>query len=81
MKGVAALIIISWLLTLTAGSLISYGMFSQLDELKVIVYRVSMILLSITGSFPMSYSQNFQYLGIHFIHFLLAYQLTCAMKL
>ena len=50
MKGVAALIFISWMLMLAAGGLITFGMLSQLDKLKLLLYRVALVLSIITGN-------------------------------
>lgn len=51
MKGVAALIIIGWILMLAAASLLLYAMLSHLDELKLILYRVALMLAAITGAY------------------------------
>jgi len=49
MKGVAALIIIGWLVTLAAGCLIVYGMRTSKDEVKIIFYKVAISLLTVNG--------------------------------
>ncbi|XP_067946203.1 uncharacterized protein [Watersipora subatra] len=68
MKGVAALIIIGWILMLAAASLLLYAMLSHLDELKLILYKVALMLAAITGvlllialiTFPVMVSQALQ---------------------
>lgn len=51
MKAVAALIIVSWMVTFVAGCLIVAGMMSSSDYLKFVVYRVAIVLTVIAGMY------------------------------
>lgn len=49
MAAVAALIIITWMLTLASACLITYGMISKVEDMKLLLYRIALILMSISG--------------------------------
>lgn len=49
MKAVAAMIIIGWMLTLTSACLIAYGMISKVEDIKLLLYRIALILMMISG--------------------------------
>lgn len=49
MKTVAALIIVSWMLTIVAGGIIVGGMMSGSDYFKLVVYRAALVLTIISG--------------------------------
>ena len=54
MAAVAALIIITWMLTLASACLITYGMISKVEDMKLLLYRIALILMSISGLYVSS---------------------------